>query len=71
MISVFLFPEIIQKLNVTIDDLKEIKQQMELLKNDRPYLYAIYEFYLENNEMKLTDEQLKISYQLYKQYKNK
>lgn len=71
LISVFLFPEIIQKLNVTIDDLKEIKQQMELLKNDRPYLYAIYEFYLKNNEMKLTDEQLKISYQLYKQYKNK
>jgi len=45
-----------------VDDLKEIKQQIELLKNDRPYLYAIYEFYLENNEMKLTDEQLKISY---------
>ena len=71
LICILLFPEIIQKLNVTIDDLKEIKQQMELLKNDRPYLYAIYEFYLENNEMKLTDEQLKISYQLYKHYKNK
>lgn len=69
MISAFLFPEVIQKLNVTIDDLKEIKQQMEVLKTIKPYLYAIYEFYLENNKLELSQEQLEKVYEIYKKDK--
>lgn len=71
MISIFLYPEVIKELNITIDDLKEIKQQIEPLKTIKPYLYAIYEFYLENNEMSLTQEQIEKAYEIYKEFKKK
>lgn len=65
----FLIPEFNEFINFTIEDLSKIKPQIEKLDNKHLYEKYIYEYYLENKEFNLNENQLNKAYEIYKQYK--
>ena len=69
VVGKFLIPEFNQYIGFTLDDLKLLQPQFD--KMDKKHLYEvfIYKCYLENNNFTLTQEQLKESFEIYKQNK--
>ena len=64
----FLSPEFAEYIDLTIDDLKKLNELSTRMDDKHYYLKMIYDFYIENNGFYLTDEQLNLAYQ---EYKNK
>lgn len=65
----FLIPEFAQYLNMTIDDLKQLKPMIDKLDDKHKYEQIIYNFYIENNDFILTEKQRDIVYDEYKKYR--
>lgn len=65
----FLIPEFNTFINFTIEDLPKIKPQIDKLDDKHLYEKYIYEYYLENKEFNLNNNQLDKIYEIYKQYK--
>ena len=65
----FLVPEFAQHLNMTIDDLKQLKPMIDKLDDKHKYEQLIYDFYIENNDFILTEKQRDIVYDEYKKYR--
>lgn len=65
----FLVPEFAQHLNMTIDDLKQLKPMIDKLDDKHKYEQMIYDFYIENNDFILTEKQRDIVYDEYKKYR--
>ncbi len=65
-IGKFLVPEILDELGVDFEFVKLILQNnIDKLAKRHEYQKLIFDFYIENNEMKLTEEQLNIVYNNY------
>jgi hypothetical protein len=62
-------PELIRELQLTIDDLRQDGIKLKFFRLNKKWKYAkyIYNCYLENNELELTNEQLLKAYNLYLQ----
>lgn len=71
VIGKFLVPDVAEYLEMTIDDLKKLEPLLEKLDQRHFYERLIFEYYLKNNEFKLTDEQLMNVYNEYLKYKKK
>ena len=65
----FLVPEFAQHLNMTIDDLKQLKPMIDKLDDKHKYEQLIYDFYIENNDIILKEKQRDIVYDEYKKYR--
>lgn len=65
----FLVPEVIQYINLTIDDLKQLKPLLKDLDDKHLYQKYIYNYYIQNNDFKLTEKQLNQVYKIYLQYR--
>lgn len=65
-IGKFLVPEFVKEIGFTINDLKELECLLDKLDDKHFYEKIIYEYYIENNDFYLTDEQLKNVYKIYK-----
>lgn len=71
----FLSPEFIEYIkslgiNITIEDLKQIRHFFDNVKDKHRYNKLICNYYIENNGFFLTDEQLNEVYDIYKKYRN-
>ena len=53
----FLSPEFASYYNVTIDDLKKLEEKFNLLDEKHQYQKTIFEYYIKNNGLFLTDSQ--------------
>lgn len=68
----FLVPEFIKEIDMTIEDLLKLKPVIKNIDDRHSYEKLIFNYYIENNDFYLTDEQLKEVYNEYKikrQYK--
>lgn len=65
----FIVPEFINKVNLTLDQLKELEPLFNKLSDKHSYVRLIYEFYIANNGFYLTDQQLQAAYEKYKKYR--
>lgn len=65
----FLIPEINEYLGFTIEHLKKLSPVFEKIDDTHKYETAIFKYYVENGEFKLTKEQLDNVYEIYKQCK--
>lgn len=65
----FLVPEFAKYIDLTIEDLKKLEQWFDKLDNKHSYEKLIYEYYIENNDFFLSEEQLKKVYIKYKEYR--
>lgn len=61
----FLNPDFANHLEMTIDDLKKLKNLSEKMDDKHLYLKMIFDFYIDNNGFYLTDEQREKAYQEY------
>lgn len=68
-IGKFLVPEFIKEYNLSIDDLKQLQPLVDKLDDKHKYEKVIYDSYLENNEFRLTEEQLNKAYNIYIKYR--
>lgn len=64
-IGKFLVPEFAQAINMTFDDLKQLSPYISQLDDKHIYQRIIYEAYMHNGEMTLTDEQRQLAYEAY------
>lgn len=62
----FLVPEIVEYFHFTIDDLKQLESCFNNMDEKHKYEKIIYDSYIENQDFKLTDEQLLKAYNEYK-----
>ena len=62
----FLVPEVCEFFNITLDDLKILESKFKNMDDKHGYETFIYECYLKNNKIELTEEQLLEAYKLYK-----
>ena len=67
----FLVPEFANYINLTINDLKKLEHIFNNIDESHVYEKLIYKYYIENNDFKLTDEQLNKVYQIYIKTKNR
>lgn len=65
----FLIPELNKEFDIELEDLKIVEPLISKLDNKHLYFKKIYEYYLENGNMTLTDEQRNAAYEIYKQYR--
>lgn len=65
----FLVPEVCKELGIALKDLCVLEPLFDSLDNKHKYEKVIYEFYKENNDFYLTDQQLMLAYQEYKKYR--
>ena len=65
----FLVKEFCNEIGFTIEDLKKLKPLRDSLDDKHKYEGVIYDFYIENNEFILTEEQLQKAYNEYKKYR--
>lgn len=65
----FLCPEFIKLKGVTIEHLKRLQPLVDNMDEKHMYLKTIYDFYIANNELQLTDEQLNEAYNIYLKYR--
>ena len=63
----FLTPEFCREFGITIEDLKQLEPMKERLDKRHKYLAIIYDSYIENGSMTLTDEQRRNAYQVYQE----
>ena len=66
----FLIPELNAEFGIELEDLKIVENLIDKLDNKHLYFKKIYEYYLENKKMILTDEQRNAAYEVYKKYRN-
>ena len=64
-----LCPEFIKLKGVTIKHLKRLQPLVDKMDEKHMYLKTIYDFYIANNELQLTDEQLNEAYNIYLKYR--
>ena len=62
-------PELCEYMHLTINDLKKFKFATETIREKYHYVVMIYNFYLENNGIYLTQEQRDKAYEEYKKYR--
>lgn len=62
----FFNPNFCREINFTIEDLKELKFMADEMDPKHAYLSMIYNYYIENNKMELTQEQRDTAYAEYK-----
>lgn len=62
----FLIPEIIEKIGFCIEDLNKVKDLVDRLDDKHKYEKIIFDAYLENGKMELTDEQRLKAFECYK-----
>lgn len=67
VVGKFIIPEFNEYLNITIDDLKQLKPIFDKIDTKHEYEKIIYNSYIENNGFYLTDEQLNSAYEKYKE----
>lgn len=65
----FLVPEFAEYIDLTIEDIKKLEQWFNKLDDKHSYEKLIYEYYIENNDFFLSEEQLKKAYIKYKEYR--
>lgn len=65
-IGAFLLPAFCAEFDITIEDLKTLRPLRERLDPRHEYLGMIYDFYMENGSMTLTDEQHQAAFDEYK-----
>lgn len=65
----FLCPEFIKLKGLTIEQLKRLQPLVDKMDEKHMYLKTIYDFYIENNDFILTDEQLNEAYNTYLKYR--
>ena len=63
----FLVPELVQFLGITIEDLKLFEDAFNRIDEKHLYEKKIYDFYVENGDFTLTQEQRNEAYQIYKE----
>ena len=68
-IGKFLVPEFAEYLKLTIDDLKSMQSLIDQIDDKHEYEKIIYNYYLENNDFVLTDEQRAHAFEVYKSKK--
>lgn len=66
----FLVPEFCEAIGFTIEDLKIFKNLVNQLDDAHSYEKIIYDAYLKNGKLELTDEQLNRAYKEYKIKRN-
>ena len=64
---VFLVPNVIEYLDVTIDDLKVYEPYIAQADYKHQYLHVICEYYIANDAFWLTEQQRKMAYDVYKE----
>ena len=67
VVGKFIIPEFNEYLNITIDDLKQLKPIFDKIDIKHEYEKIIYNSYIENNGFYLTNEQLNRAYEKYKE----
>lgn len=65
----FLVPQFAKYIRMTIDDLKQLAPMFDKIDNKHSYEKVIYNYYIENGDFILTDEQRQIAYEEYKKSK--
>lgn len=68
-VNKFLVPEFIKLKGVTIEHLKQLKPLVDKMDNKHLYLKTIYDAYMKNNCLTLTDDQLMEAYDTYLEYR--
>lgn len=63
----FIVPEVNRELNINLEDLKCLGEVMKKMDDKHTYISMIYYFYLENEKMELTSEQLEEAWKDYKE----
>lgn len=63
---VLLIPSIAKRVGMTVDKLPRIKPLIDALDYKHKYIEVIYNYYVENNNLELTTEQLNSVYEEYK-----
>lgn len=64
-----LCPDFIQYFNITIDDIRPLENNFKHKNDKHKYQKVIFDSYIENNGMYLTQEQLNKAYEEYKKYR--
>ena len=67
--GIFLIPELNEEFGIELEDLKIVESLIAKLDDKHLYFKKIYEYYLENGNMTLTNEQRNAAYEIYKQYR--
>ena len=62
----FLIPEFNQEIGFTVEDLQKLKPLADNLDKEHQYEKVIFDYYIQNNEFSLTDDQLQEAYDVYK-----
>lgn len=70
-IGKYLVPEFIEYIGLTINDLHQLKPLVDKLDVRHIYEKSIYDYYIQNNNFTLTNEQLETAYNIYKTNKKK
>lgn len=70
-IGKYLVPEFIEYIGLTINDLHKLKPLVNKLDIKHIYEKSIYDYYIQNNNFTLTNEQLETVYNIYKNNKKK
>jgi hypothetical protein len=65
-LCIFLVPEIAEYLEVTIEDIKELREYFHLCDAKHQYLATICDAYIKNNDFRLTATQRLEAYNLYR-----
>lgn len=71
VIGKFLIPEFCKLINFTIKDLPKLQPLLERLDDKHKYEEIIFKSYLENGDFKLTQKQLDLAYDSYKNSRQK
>jgi hypothetical protein len=69
LVGKFLIPEFAEWLQMTIDDLKKLDNLFSKMEGKQAYLKKIYDYYIENGEFELREEQKKDAYSIYQEYR--
>lgn len=64
-----LCPDLVKYYNITVDDIRPLKKNFEHKNDKHKYQKVIFDSYIENNGMYLTQEQLDKAYEEYKKYR--
>ena len=70
-LSSFIVPEFCEYIGFNIEDLRKISKLFNKIDPRHRYVIMIKDFYLENNKMELTSEQLNAVYEEYKKERQK
>jgi hypothetical protein len=62
----FLVPEFCQEFGITVSDLETLRTLRDRMDRRHSYLVVIYDAYIENGSMTLTDQQRQAAFEEYK-----